>query len=385
MAETISIEKLNIPGITFASLLNELRSQGIEGAKVTKVQELPNNWLKIRLLTKAGEKELLLFEKAFFISYYSLQAKQQSSGFGGFLNKHLKAQRLLSIKQLGLERVFFFDFGSAMLVAEIFAKGNILLLDPLKKILGCMRAEHWSTRELKKGLMYNPPPAIPDLETIKFSEFSEKLSQDKMLVPALVKELAIVPVIAEEACIAAGLEKNALIGQITKAKLEELYNALKSIYQKLREDQKNPAVVVKHRENYYLLPFPLKSFADSTIAEFKSVNEALNELLIVQKSEQKNGAIEKKLLELRHSLQKQKETLAACKKTSATIMAETEKIYEHFVDVNRAFEFAKQEFEKKQGAGKIMYNLPFGKATLRYIDFKKGKVKIGLEEEATSN
>lgn len=373
-----SSEKLNIPGITFARLIDEIRSQGIEGSKVTKVQELPNNWLKIRFLTKSGEKELVLLEKAFFILNYSLKAKQQSSGFGGFLNKHLRNQRLQAITQLGLERVFFFDFGSLVLVAEMFAKGNILLLDSSKKILGCLRAEKWSTRELRKGALYVQPPAKPDIALMQFSEFLEKIGQQKAIVPAIVKELGIPPVIAEEACSQIGLEKDLAAEQIETKKLESLFIALKSLQSKPREHDK--AVLIEHRQSYYLLPFPLQSFASSTVAEFKSINDALNELLVVQSIAPKSESIEKKISELKHSLQKQQEMLEACKKASASIRAEAEKMYLHFSELSSAFDFAKKEFEKKSETKKVMYNRAFGNVILKYIDFQKGKAVMELKE-----
>ncbi|MCD6478698.1 MAG: NFACT family protein [Candidatus Diapherotrites archaeon] len=370
--------KLEIPGITFAYLLQELKE--LENSLVTKVQELKNNWIRLRLLTKSGQKDLVFTENAFFVSQYALHAKQQSSGFGGFLNKHLKMKRLQAIKQLNFERIFFFDFGSVILVAELFAKGNLILLDSERKIMMPRRAERWSARELKRGVGYKQPPAMPNIAELSFEEFQKLMDVDKKVVPALVRNVGIAPVLAEEACFVAEVEKEAKAGSIAKRKLEKLYNILKGFYINL-DLSREQAVLIEHKGSLCLLPFRLKAFENSVVQEFKSINEALNELLVSQAVSSERDTIETKVSELMHALQKQKESLKRHKTLAEEFKRKAERICEHFADVSSAFEFAKREFEQKKGKGVVMYNKSFGSIMLKSIDFKKGKIKIELKEE----
>jgi predicted ribosome quality control (RQC) complex YloA/Tae2 family protein len=370
--------KLEIPGISFAYLLQELK--GLENGLVTKVQELSNNWIRIRLLTKSGQKDLIFCNNAFFVSQYALQAKQQSSGFGGFLNKHLKMKRLQAIRQLNFERVFFFDFGSLSLVAELFAKGNLILLDSERKIMMPRRAERWSARELKRGVEYKEPPAMPNITKLSFEEFHKLLDVDKKVVPALVRNVGIAPVLAEEACLLAEVEKDVKAGGIEKRKLEKLYNILKGFYSDV-DIAKEQVVLIEHKGSLCLVPFRLKAFESSIVKEFKSINEALNELLVSQAVSSERDNIEAKVSELKHALQKQKESLERYKTLAEELKRKAEKMYEHFADINSAFEFAAREFEQKRGQGVVMYNKAFGSVTLKCIDFKTGKIKIELKEE----
>ena len=364
--------KLEIPAITFTYLLQELN--GLENSLVTKVQELKNNWIRLRLLTKAGQKDLVFCSNAFFISQYSLHARQQSSGFGGFLNKHLKMKKLLAIKQLNSERVFFFDFGSVTLVAELFSKGNLILLDSENKIMMPKRVEHWSTREIKKGLAYKEPPAIPDITKLSVETFYNYMNCDKKIVPLLVKAFGISPVLAEEACFLAGINRDAQANALGKHTLGELFRILTGFYSNIATKNKT-VVLIEHNKNLYLLPFRLTTFKDSVVHEFKTVNEALNELFVSEKFTRKSSTASNKILELQHALQKQKDAIKQCECSARVLKKKAEWMYEHFADVNSAFEFAREQFEQKRGQDVVMYNMRFGSVTLVSINFKNSQSK----------
>ncbi len=368
--------KLEIPSITFAYLLQELKE--LENSLVTKVQELQNNWIRFRLLTKTGQRDLVFTNNAFFCLQYSMQAKQQSSGFGGFLNKHLKMKKLLAIKQLNFERVFFFEFSEHTLVAELFSKGNLILLDDKCNIMMPKRAEQWSSRTIKRGLPYKEPPLMENPANISFEKFCKLMRAELKIVPALVKLAGIAPVIAEEACFLAKIQPSEQASKLSKEQLKTLYSTAKSFYTGISLEKESP-VLIEHKGKQVLVPFKLKSFSDKELRTFKSVNEALNELLVLQTAS-KGESTNLKIAELEHSLVKQKQTLEKTLEAASELKKKGELIYVHFNDISAALEFAKRELLQKRGEKVVMYNKSFGRVILKEIDFKKKKARIEIKE-----
>lgn len=369
-------KRVEVPSIAFMRLVSELML--LEDSLVTKVQELPNNWLKLRLLTKQGQRDLIFAETTFFVAEYSANAKQQTSGFGAFLNKHLKMKRLTSIKQLGCERIVLFDFSSLHLIAELFSKGNIVLADSDSKILMPKRAESWSSREVKKGFAYKEPPQALDLTSSSFEEFVDCI-KDLPVASAVVKKCGIAPPMAEAACFYAAL--NPKDEKPTEKKLRLLFNKLQSFILRAKNPGPESVVLVEHKGKQLLLPFNENFPNVKVMQEFKSVNSALNHLLFVPIISKKNPGVnssDSRVGKLFISLEKQKAALEECKKNSAVFHEKADALYLHFQDLSRAFEFAKKEFDEKKCKSIVMYNEQFGALVLREIDFGKGLVKLEL-------
>lgn len=65
------------------------------------------------------------------------------------LRKYIKGRRLDAVKQMGLDRVIYFDFGGYFLIMEFFAKGNIILTDENWKILCLLRKHEEGDEDVK--------------------------------------------------------------------------------------------------------------------------------------------------------------------------------------------------------------------------------------------
>ena len=133
---------MQIPNITLAYQVAGLK-QVVEGSMLRKVQELENNWIKLKLQTKQGTKDLILTPNALFIAMHSMHARQNTSGYGALLRKHLQNKRILSFAQHGFDRIIVLEFQEYFLIVELFAKGNIVLADKEKKIISAYRKESW--------------------------------------------------------------------------------------------------------------------------------------------------------------------------------------------------------------------------------------------------
>ena len=109
-----------------------------------------------RTETGEGEKTVVLLESGarFHTTTYSRDRKADTpSKLNAKLRMHLKGKRLNSINQLGNDRCVEFIFGANetkhSLVLELYAQGNLVLLDSNDKILTLLRP----VRDDKNGLL----------------------------------------------------------------------------------------------------------------------------------------------------------------------------------------------------------------------------------------
>ena len=91
-------------------------------------------------------KKLLLMESGvrFHLTSFTRDKSDNPSPFTMKLRKHLRGKRLNNVKQLGMDRVVAFTFGSNEatyhLILELYDKGNIILCDYKYEILGLLRS-----------------------------------------------------------------------------------------------------------------------------------------------------------------------------------------------------------------------------------------------------
>ena len=347
---------MQIPNITLAYSVLESK-QFLENGIVRKVQELENNWLKIKLHTLKGQKELIIAPQMLFFSDYSMPAKQVSSGFGGFLRKHLENKKILKIWQHEFDRIVFLEFQDFFLVLELFAKGNIILTDKEKKILGVLHREEWKDRSLKKDFAYKTPSSkgtsplsasLKEFEKFKNSEFE--------IVKELVKNLNIAPIVAEEALLEAKIPKETQAKKLSPQQLEKLAEKIKDFYS-ISLDKLKPVVAERESEKT-ILPFPFASA--KTIANFASLNNAFEEHFCKdffgKEAKKTDSTLQKKLLDLQKNLATQLEAKTRLEEKAEIARKKGEMIFAHYTELQRAIAVLKEAKEK--GSEKdIMYKM----------------------------
>jgi len=222
---------MQIANISLAYQIAELKPV-IEGSVLRKVQELENKWLKIRLQTRQGTKDLIAAPSALFLTEYSMPARQTTSGYGAFLRKHLANKRITSLEQHGLDRIVVMQFEEFFLVFELFAKGNVILADKKMQILSAFRKEKWKDRTLKKGEQYMFPSSkgLNPLELDKNRLGRLLKESDLDTVRTLIKVINIAPAFAEAACSDAGIEKEKSASSLSDKEAKELAKAVKQLY-----------------------------------------------------------------------------------------------------------------------------------------------------------
>ncbi|MBN1940730.1 MAG: NFACT family protein [Candidatus Diapherotrites archaeon] len=364
---------MQITNLTLAYAVLEAKEL-LEGSTVKKVQELENNWLKIRLHSKQGSKDLIVTQQILFFATYSVPAKQQSSGFGGFLRKHLEGKRILKAEQHNFDRVVVLEFADYFLVLELFAKGNVILADKAMKILGVARREHWKDRVLEKGAPYKFPASkgLDPLSPEKALEAAVK-SSDAGIASALIRSANIAPLIAEEILFRAALPKDRPAQTISQNEFKKISNLMREFYSV--EKKKLAPVLAEKNSEKIILPFPLSSAKG--IQKFDSLNSAFSEnfsALFLESKKQKGSAVsDKKISELKHSISLQEKSVAEFGSKIELNRKKGEAIYAHYAELARAIE----TIHSGKGADKktIMYKLSgFGFVT--DLDLKKRQLTV---------
>ncbi|MDP6187825.1 MAG: ribosome rescue protein RqcH [Candidatus Poseidoniaceae archaeon] len=157
--------------------------------------------------------------------------------FAMVLRKHLKNARMTAVRQLGFDRVLGFDFdtkhGTYHLYVEVFRDGNIILTDQDGVIIQPLTHASYAGRTLKKGVVYQPPPAAMDPHQLDKATLSELFStSDRDLVSTLGGKANLGGTHANAVCDLAGLEPNMATQE---APVEDVHVALQTLLSNLAE------------------------------------------------------------------------------------------------------------------------------------------------------
>ncbi|XP_048830455.1 ribosome quality control complex subunit NEMF-like [Brienomyrus brachyistius] len=124
------------------------------GMRVYNVYDIDNKTYLIRL-QKPESKAVLLLESGIRIhsTEYDWPKNLMPSGFAMKCRKHLKSRRLVSMKQLGIDRIVDMQFGSDEaayhLIVELYDRGNIVLTDHEYTILNLLRVRTAEAEDVK--------------------------------------------------------------------------------------------------------------------------------------------------------------------------------------------------------------------------------------------
>ncbi len=372
---------MQIPNISLAYFVAELKPL-LDGSVLRKIQELPNGWLKLKIQTRQGTKDLIATPNTLFLTSYSMPARQQTSGFGAFLRKQLSNKHLERVEQHGFDRIVVMEFQEFFLIFELFAKGNVILTDSSLKILSAFRKEQWKDRTLKKEEQYRFPSSKGQSPLELDEKSLKQLLQEsgKALVPALVKAVNIAPIFAEEACFQASLKKEMPAKELTGKEIVSLSAAIKGLY--LVKPEKSKPVLLENNGKKMLLPFSL-SQPSETLEEFTSINEALDRHYSIsfqsKKEQLQTGAVSKRKAELAHSMQQQKDALKSLQLKVEGNAEKAELIYKNYSQLFELLQAFDQLKGQKMQEKEIMYKLKLGFPFLKGVNFKSRKLVVSLQ------
>ena len=154
------------------------------------------------------------------------------------LRKHLEGGRVLSIRQLGIERTMRIDIGKRdttyHLNFEVFDEGNAILCDEAYTIIKPLWHHRFRDRDVVPGAVYAFEGT--DCQALPPGEFQGMLAQsDRDIVRTLAVGCMLGGAYAEEICLMAGVDKNAAATDVDAGVVRDAYSRLLADVERRRD------------------------------------------------------------------------------------------------------------------------------------------------------
>ncbi|KAM9191571.1 ribosome quality control complex subunit NEMF [Mergus octosetaceus] len=292
--------------IDIRALLAELR-RSLLGMRVSNVYDVDNKTYLIRL-QKPDCKVTLLVESGIRIhtTEFEWPKNMMPSSFAMKCRKHLKTRRLVSVKQLGIDRIVDFQFGSNEaayhLIIELYDRGNIVLTDHEYLILNILRFRtdeaddvRFAVRERYPVDSAKTPAPLPTVE--RLTEIISNAPKGEQLKRVLNPHLPYGATLIEHCLIEAGFSGSVKIDQNleNKENIEKILTALEKAeeYMALTDDFSGKGYIIQKKEKKPSLepdkpaediytyeefhPFLFSQHSKCPYLEFDSFNKAADE------------------------------------------------------------------------------------------------------------
>ncbi|KAK2500498.1 hypothetical protein MC885_008931 [Smutsia gigantea] len=219
--------KTRFSTIDLRAVLAELNAS-LLGMRVNNVYDVDNKTYLIRL-QKPDFKATLLLESGIRIhtTEFEWPKNMMPSSFAMKCRKHLKSRRLVSAKQLGVDRIVDFQFGSDEaayhLIIELYDRGNIVLTDYEYLILNILRFRTDESDDVKFAVRERYPvdharAAEPLLTLERLTEIIASAPKGELLKRVLNPLLPYGPALIEHCLIENGFSGNVKVDEKFESK-----------------------------------------------------------------------------------------------------------------------------------------------------------------------
>lgn len=302
----------------------------LEGGKVEKVYHHPPDEIRIRIY--AGRKVDLVIEagRRIHLTKFPKQAPRFPSAFAMLLRKHLEGARVRKIEQYDFDRVVVIEFerfGEARkLVAELFSKGNVVLLNEENRVI--MPLKH----TLKVGEVY------------KFPERKEKRDEGREVVRVLAMS-GLGGLYAEEVCLRAGIDKKKKYSELSEEERKKIDEEI----EKLMNFSPRPQIIIKDGDYLDVVPMDLFYYSKYEKKYFESFNEALDDYFSKKLAEidELESMKSEELEKLKKRLQIQEESLKRFEEETEKFRRIGDAIYENYQMVEKIIEAFRAARERR--------------------------------------
>jgi len=289
--------------------------------------------------------------------------------FAMALRKYTNNKRIQSIIQKGFDRIVVITLSNSYsIVVELFADGNIILVDGEGNIVIPMKFQSWSHREIRPGREYLLPPSRTNPFDLDFPSFYNILGESgKDVIRALVMDVNIPGKWGEEICDTAGIDKNSLSEEIEEEDAKKLYEAMESVLSAFRGGKFEP-VIVADKEGVYLdvLPFLVGGYDDCNVIKFGTFSDALDEFFSKSFRGRDEIASSNEREKLLRQMEQQKEAIKNFERDAEKRKSEGDAIYanysacEKMIDGAREKEGLDEKFVKSYSYPNLVLTLPYG-------------------------
>lgn len=339
--------------------------QSLIGARIDKIYH-DGDEIRIKLhVTGEGRKDLLIEAgKRIHLTTYIKEAPKEPSSFTMLLRKHLSGKRLEGIEQHDFDRIVRLKTGEATLIAELFRKGNVILLNAGNRIIGALRYEEFKDRAIKPGREYKLPPARESPVKVSFEVFKGLIQEEVEIVKALARKFNMGGLYAEEILLRAKIDKKKIAKELGDKELELIFEKMREVF----NAEKKPCIVYKDGTPIDVLPIELKQYENFEKRYFPTFSEALDEyfgkITIERAKLERTKKLKEKRRQIETTLKRQEESLKNFEEEIRKNKELGDLIYANFAFVDslirefrRAIEkFGWEEFKRRIKEGKRQQN-----------------------------
>lgn len=360
-------------------------------AKIGKIYQSDNDEIRLTLSIIGKGRHYLVIQagKRIHLTRYPRPAPKLPLSFPMLLRKHLQGGRIKRISQHDFDRIIELEVirGGVInkVVAEFFARGNIILTDADGRILQPMQPVSYKDRKLRRGEIYElPPPQISPFEVTPSNLKDILKDSNSDVVRTLATRLNLGGVLAEEICLRAGIDKHTPADMVTD--FENLQKSITELFSPISEGRLEPQVVTKKGENIDVLPSGLEQYRNLEIQKFDSFNAALDEFFSKKgeigpqeeiKSEKKENVLERRLRQQREAIEKFNQQASQLKAKGELLYAnyqEIEQILNNLTEARKSFSW--DEIRNRLKAANTRQA-----RTIRSIDPESGTLTLILGEK----
>lgn len=343
--------KKQLSSFDIAALVKEFSV--LVGSYIDKIYQTLSGEVVIRINTKSGRKYLFIDPAGWiFIACREekLEIPEKATNFAMCLRKYLAGGKIAGIKQEGFDRIVELEISQKekkyFLVAELFSKGNIILLNEKREIILPLSKQAWRHRTIKAGAEYIYPPCKPNPAKISLEEFREILEKAKKdIVRTLVSELYLSGIYAEEACLNADINLDAEPKSLIDGQIESIHGAIMNLF----KAEKKPVIIVINANPADAVPMKLNLYSDYETKVFNCFTDAVEDfywyLKEIEKKEKKRTLVEKKQMQLETLLLRQKEALEKFQTEICKYKKMGDLISEHHLEVDECIRKINQKVD----------------------------------------
>ncbi len=253
----------------------------IKDARVQKAYQPTKDTVLIRFHVPGKGRVDVIFQAGFRVhtTQYPPQNPKVPPNFPMLLRKYIKGGSVTGVTQHNFDRILRIDIQKEhkfSLVIELFAKGNIILLDEEDQIILPLKRKLWQDRKISSKEEYKYPPerGMNPLEVEK-SELKELFQDSERDIIRTLARNGLGGLYAEEIALISGVDKQKKASEITDDEIDALHNAITEVFKPLKTYDFNPQIVSGEKED--VLPLELRMYAGYEKKQYDSYNEAADE------------------------------------------------------------------------------------------------------------
>lgn len=317
----------------------ELESE-LENARVDKAYQPTKDTILIKLhVPGKGRKDLVIQAgKRIHLTQYSLPNPTTPPNFPMLLRKYLKGGQIKQIKQHNFDRILEIQVQkneTYTLIVELFAKGNIILLNQENQIILPLKHKMWHDRKItsKEEYKYPPEKGINPL-SVEISQLELIFKESEKEIVKTLASNGIGGQYSEEILSHTDIDKNKLAKEATVDEITEINNAICEIVTDL--DIKQEPQIIKDNEdkNIDLIPISLNKYNDYKKETFESFSKAADAFyshkISTEIKSQEETIWTKQIDKYKKRLSMQEETLDKFHKTIINTQHQGDVIYANY-------------------------------------------------------